>query len=100
MATITGTSSVYGQAASGVGGSNREDLQDVIYDLYPDDTHFLTNLEKTKANAVFHEWLTDTLANPAANITIEGDDTTFASFTHPTRLGNYTQINFEGLLAA
>jgi len=92
MATITGTSSVYGQAATGVGGSNREDLQDVIYDLFPDDTHFLSNLEKTKANAVRHEWLTDTLASPAANITIEGDDTTFASFTHPNRLSNYTQI--------
>lgn len=92
MAIITGTANVYGQGATGVGGSNREDLSDTIYDLFPDDTYFLTNLDKEKASGVFHEWLTDTLAAAAANSQVEGDDTTFASFTHPNRLGNYTQI--------
>ena len=27
-----------------------------IWDLYPDDTWALTNLDKTKASATYHEW--------------------------------------------
>ena len=89
MATITGTSSTYGV---GTAGGNREDLSDTIYSLFPDDTYCLSNLDKTKASATFHEWLGDSLDAPAANITIEGDDTTFASITSPARYGAYCQI--------
>jgi hypothetical protein len=89
MPTLAGTTSTY---SVGSGGGNREDLQDVIYDLYPDDTWALTNLDKNKANATYHEWLGDSLAAPAANINIEGADATYATAANPTRYGNYTQI--------
>ena len=47
MATVAGTTLTYGVGSA---GGNREDLADKIYDLYPDDTYFLTNLEKTKVS--------------------------------------------------
>jgi hypothetical protein len=93
MTNLTGTSTAYSvSASSGVGGSNREDLEDIIYDLFPMDTWALTNLAKSKANATFHEWLGDEPAAAAANIQIEGNDATFATIANPSRYGNYTQI--------
>ena len=89
MATVAGTTLTYGVGSA---GGNREDLADKIYDLYPDDTYFLTNLEKTKASSTLHEWLGDTLAAPASNINIEGNEGSFSSIVSPTRYANYTQI--------
>jgi len=89
MAIMTGTSTNFSVDS---GGGNREDLEDVIHDLFPEDTWALTNLDKVKASAVFHEWLGDSPAAAASNITIEGDDATFATISNPTRYGNYTQI--------
>lgn len=89
MAAVTGTSSTY---SVGSGGGNREDLEDVIHDLFPDETYFVTNFDKVKASATFHEWLGDTLAAPGSNINIEGDDATFATIANPSRYANYSQI--------
>lgn len=89
MAAVTGTSSTY---SVGSGGGNREDLEDVIWDLFPEDTWALTNLDKVDAQSTFHEWLGDSLAAAATNRNIEGDDATFATVANPSRYGNYTQI--------
>jgi len=89
MAALTGTTLTYGVGSA---GGNREDLADVIYDLFPDDTYFLTNLDKTSASATFHEWLGDSLASPGSNINVEGNDGEFSSISSPSRYGNYTQI--------
>lgn len=89
MATVAGTTLTYGVAS---GGGNREDLADRIYDLYPDDTYFLTNLDKTKASSTLHEWLGDTLVAAASNINIEGNEGAFSSVVSPSRYANYTQI--------
>lgn len=96
MATITGTSSTYGDNATT--GGNREDLEDVIWDLFPEDTWALSNLDKVKATATFHEWLTDDPAAAAANRQLEGDDTTFASIVQPNRYGNYCQISNKSFI--
>lgn len=90
MAAITGTSSSYLDNATT--GGNREDLEDVIHDLFPEDTYLLTNLDKVNATATYHEWLSDEPAAAASNINIEGDDSTFATIVQPNRFGNYTQI--------
>jgi hypothetical protein len=90
MATITGTSTSY---TYGSAGGNREDLEDVIWDLFPDETYCLTNLDRVTAEATNHEWLTDTLAAPAANRQLEGDDPTYAAVTVTQRLSNYCQIS-------
>jgi len=90
MATVTGTSSTYSVAAA---GGNREDLADVIWDLFPEDSYALSTFDHETADATFHEWLTDTLVAPASNRQLEGDEAIFAAFTAPLRLGNYCQIS-------
>ena len=39
----------------------REDLQDVIYNVSPEETPFLTKCRKTSASNTLHEWQTDSL---------------------------------------
>lgn len=79
---------------TGAGVSEREDLTNLISMISRDDTPFLSSIGKTKAKAILHEWQTDELRAPAANIRAEGvdfDDIT-ESTQFRTRLGNYTQI--------
>lgn len=71
----------------------REDLEDVIYRVAPEDRTFTSNIGKTTCSARFHEWLIETLATPDnTNAQLEGDDFTAAAGNNPTRLGNYAQI--------
>jgi hypothetical protein len=71
----------------------REDLTDIIYDISPTETPFMSSIGKTKATAVYHEWQTDSLAAATtANAAIEGADASSATLAPTVRLGNYTQI--------
>jgi len=70
----------------------REDLENVIYNISPEETPFYSNTQKVKATNTFHEWQTDTLRASTTNAHIEGDDTTAEARTATARLGNYTQI--------
>jgi hypothetical protein len=70
----------------------REDLQDVIYDISPEETPFYTKCGKAKAANTLHEWQTDALRASTTNAHIEGGDTTPEARSVTTRLGNYTQI--------
>jgi hypothetical protein len=72
---------------------NREDLSDIIYNIAPTDTPFLTTAGKTKATSTKHEWQTDSLANVADNKVIEGDEATNDASTATARRYNYTQIS-------
>ena len=73
---------------------NREDLSDIIYDISPTDTPFMSSIPKNSATSTKHEWQTDALAAASAgNAVIEGDDATTDAFTATTRLFNYTQIS-------
>ena len=89
MTILTGTSQTFGVSS---GGGIREDLEDVIWDLFPEDTWCVSNFDKVDATSTTHEWLHQELLAAATNIGIEGDDATFTSLTPPSRLGNYTQI--------
>ena len=71
----------------------REDLSDVIYNISPTDTPFMSSIGKTKATAVYHEWQTDSLAAAASNAAVEGADASEATLTATTRVGNRTQIS-------
>lgn len=71
----------------------REDLSDIIYNISPTDTPFLSTVGKTKATAVYHEWQTDSLAAAAANAAVEGADASTATLSPTTRVGNRTQIS-------
>lgn len=88
MAQPTNTFSTYD--ANG----NREDLADIIYDISPTATPFLSAIAKVTATATNHEWQTDSLAAAdAGNARIQGDDATTTATSPTTRLGNYTQIS-------
>ena len=97
MAVLTGTTTTVGV---GTAGGLREDLSDVIFDLFPEDTWCLTHFDKEEANATYTEWLAQELASPAANFQPEGNDGTFASLTAPTRYGTFMQISNKAFLVS
>ena len=73
---------------------NREDLTDVIYNISPTDTPFMTSVGKTKATAVYHEWQTDSLAAVnTSNAVVEGATASDATLSPSVRVGNRTQIS-------
>ena len=71
---------------------NKEDLSDIIYNLAPTETPFLSMAGRKTAKARLHEWQTDTLATAAANAQIEGDDATINTAVPTVRLSNNCQI--------
>ncbi len=72
----------------------REDLTDVIHDVTPTATPFMTAIKKGTAENTYHEWQTDALAAASGtNAVIEGDDPANDAITATVRLGNYTQLS-------
>ena len=72
----------------------REDLADVIYNISPTDTPFMTSVGKTSATAVYHEWQKDSLAAVnTSNAVVEGAAASDATLSPTTRIGNRTQIS-------
>jgi hypothetical protein len=72
----------------------REQLSDVIYNIAPLDTPFLSGCAKEKIENTYFQWQTDTITAGAANRKIEGDDSIAATArVLPTLVGNYTQIS-------
>ncbi|MGV0964202.1 MAG: DUF5309 domain-containing protein [Polynucleobacter sp.] len=72
---------------------NREDLSDIIYNISPTETPFVTAIGREDAGAVYHEWQTDALVSANANNkAVQGDDLANENRPATTRLGNYTQI--------
>jgi hypothetical protein len=94
MAAITNTYTRFD--AKGV----REDLSNVIYQISPEDTPFMSNIGKENVRNTFYEWQTDDLAAASTtNSQIEGDDvTSFTAATPTVRLGNYTQISRKDVI--
>lgn len=71
----------------------REDLEDSIYRVAPEETPFTSNIGTTKASNIYHEWQTETLASASSsNAQYEGDDYTLGAGNLTSRLGNYVQI--------
>jgi len=75
-----------------IGLTVREDLLDVITDISPKDTPFLSMLPRTTATSVKHEWLEDSLQAVATGGQVEGNEFAAGTMTTPTRHVNYTQI--------
>lgn len=88
MTAVAGTNESY-DFADGI----REDLEDVIWDLFPMDTWCLTNLDKVDVTATRHQWQLDSLEAATSNAQSEGDDASYASVTVPLRYDNDTQIS-------
>ena len=88
MAQPTNTYDTHG-STKGV----REDLQDKIYMVSPEQTPVLSAIRRFKATQKLHEWQRDTLATPNKdNAVIEGDDRTGSAITATARVANTTQL--------
>jgi hypothetical protein len=70
----------------------KEDLLPLITNLDFKEYQLGSGLTQTKASAVMHQWLNDSLKTPAVNAAVEGADASFTKRTAPTRSINYTQI--------
>jgi hypothetical protein len=73
----------------------REDLENVIYDISPTDTPFMSMGGRSDAIATNHEWQTDSLAAAADNFNEEGQTLTAAAITPTVRVGNICQISLK-----
>jgi len=72
---------------------NREDLSDVIYNIDPVETPFMTSAAREKATFTKHEWQKDNLKSAVtSNQAVEGDTPGNTTVTPTTRLFNYTEI--------
>jgi hypothetical protein len=78
----------------------REDLENVIYDISPTDTPFMSMGGRMDAIAVNHEWQTDALASAADNFNEEGATLTAAEPAATTRVGNICQISLKTTLVS
>lgn len=93
MAQPTGTFSSY----DAVG--NRESLADIIYNIAPTETPFMTSIGRGKADAVYEEWQTDSLAAADdTNAVIEGDDANPSAPAATVRVGNRCQISRKSVV--
>lgn len=71
----------------------REDLDDKIAQLFPDETPFQAAIGRSSASTTYTEWQTDALAAASAtNAAIQGDDLANSSRANTTRVGTHTQI--------
>lgn len=75
----------------------REDLIDVIYNIDPYDTPFLTAIGTGKATALTHQWQSDELRAPKVNTVIEGEDASIQAGTFTSMHDNICQIVTETL---
>lgn len=72
---------------------NAEDVSDVIFNVSPMDTPFLSMIKRGTAEATYTEWPIEALsAVDPNNANIEGDDATIDASSTPSRVGNYTQL--------
>ena len=88
MAIVTNTFTTFD--AKGI----REDLSNIITNIAPEETPYMSNIGNESISNSLFEWQTDTLAAAAANKQLEGDDiASFDSVTATVRLQNYAQIS-------
>jgi len=88
MAIVTNTFTTFD--AKGI----REDLSNVITNISPEETPYMSNIGRESISNSLFEWQTDALASAAANKQLEGDDvTSFDAVTATVRLQNYAQIS-------
>jgi len=95
MTQFTGTFSTY-DAADGI----REELADLITNISPEETPFVSMIGRGSSSNTYSEWLTDSLsAASSTNFQIEGDDLTgYTTATGRVRLGNYAAISRKTVL--
>ncbi|WP_372809493.1 DUF5309 domain-containing protein [Litorivivens sp.] len=83
------------------GDDVREDLSDIIYNISPTETPFMSNAGRGTSASDLKEWLLDELADPdTANAHIDGDDFAGDALDDASRLGNYHQISKKQIVVS
>ncbi len=78
-------------SANNIAGQ-KEDVEDIIYDISPTETPFTSSIGSSAANAVTHEWQEDSLAAVAVNGAKEGADAADTAVATTTVKSNRCQI--------
>ena len=93
MAIVSNTFLTY--SAKGI----REDLSNIITNIAPEETPYMSNIGRENVSNALFEYQTDTLAAAATNAQLEGDDvSSFDSVTATVRLQNYAQISRKTII--
>ena len=93
MAIVSNTFLTY--SAKGI----REDLSNVITNISPEETPYMSNIGRENVSNSLYEWQTDQLSSAAANAQLEGDDVaSFDAVTATVRLQNYAQISRKTII--
>lgn len=74
---------------------NREDLSDIIAELFADEVPFFAMCKKIKAESTIHEWTEDSLAAASTSVVIEGATVTYTRPARRARHKNYTHIRLR-----
>jgi hypothetical protein len=93
MAIVSNTFLSY--SAKGI----REDLSNIITNIAPEETPYMSNIGRENVSNALFEFQTDTLASAAANAQLEGDDVaSFDAVTATVRMQNYAQISRKTII--
>jgi len=84
----------YGTRMGITTGVMREDLSDIIANISPTETPFMSAIGKSTCNNTTPNWLVDDLASAASNAAVEGADvsSSYTARSGATRLSTATQI--------
>lgn len=81
------------------GDNVREDFLNVIENIAPTDTPFMSGIGRGKAKDVYTSWLQDTLEEPDdENAALDGDDIGADNSFRARRVGNCCQISRKSLI--
>jgi len=87
MAKITNAFDTYTATA------DREDLSNIIYNISPMQTPFMSSIGKRSINNVVFDWQTEVLATPVATGELEGFELSRSASVATTRLSNVAMIS-------
>lgn len=93
MTQATNTQDRYDLATGG--DAVREHLSDIITNISPTETPFISNIGRTSIKSNYYEWLGDALASATANAKIDGDEFAGSALNNTERFGNYAQISWK-----
>ena len=75
--------------------ADREDLSNIIYNISPMQTPFMSSIGTRNVNNVIFEWQTENLPTPSGTGQLEGFNLTRANSTATARVKNACQISYR-----
>ena len=87
MAKVTNAFDTYSATA------DREDLSNIIYNISPMQTPFMSSIGKKNINNVVFDWQTESLPTPSAAGQLEGFELSRSTATATTRVSNVAMIS-------